>query len=515
VDDIEERLKETELEIYDRRPEHQISPTLDRIAMLVSMLGDPHRAFPVIHVTGTNGKTSMTRMIDSLLRERGLRTGRFTSPHLVSARERIAIDGVPLSAERFVEVYDELLPYIQLTDDRQPVPLSFFEVLTGMAFAAFADAPVDVAVIEVGLGGRWDATNVADGSVAVIGPVALDHMQWLGDTIEQIASEKAGIIKPGSVAILAQQPQVAAAQTVLAHASTVGAPVAREGIEFGVLSRERAVGGQQIALRGLRSTYDDIFLPMFGAHQAGNAACALAAVEAFAGVSSTAPAGDNSPDTIELGPGLSPAGLDADLVRDGFAKTSSPGRLEILRRSPTVIVDAAHNPAGMAAMAEALTESFTFEDVIGVLSVSADKDVTGLLSELEPVLTSVVVTANSSERSMPASALGAAAREIFGEDRVRVEERLDDAIEAAVGLADELSSGDNSLFGSAGVLITGSVITVGDARALLAPKRPADGPPEEAGTPARFAPPAARAGTGDSEGSPETDLYGFTVGDLQ
>lgn len=517
MDDIEERLKETELEIYDRRPEHQISPTLDRIAMLVSMLGDPHRAFPVIHVTGTNGKTSMTRMIDSLLRERGLRTGRFTSPHLVSARERIAIDGVPLSAERFVELYDELLPYIQLTDDRQPAPLSFFEVLCGMAFAAFADAPVDVAVIEVGLGGRWDATNVADGSIAVIGPIAMDHMQWLGDTIEQIAAEKAGIIKPGSIAILAQQPQIAAAETVLAHASAVGAPVAREGIEFGVLSRMRAVGGQQIALRGLRSTYDDIFLPMFGGYQAGNAACALAAVEAFAGVSSTVPASrsDDGRDTIELGPGLSPAGLDADLVRDGFAKTSSPGRLEILRRSPTVIVDAAHNPAGMAAMAEALTESFTFEDVIGVLSVSGDKDVAGLLSELEPVLTSVVVTANSSERSMPAAALGAAAREVFGEDRVRVTERLDDAIEAAVGLADELSSGADDLLGSAGVLITGSVITVGEARALLAPRRPADAPPEEASTPARFAPPAARAGTEDSEGSPETDLYGFTVGDVQ
>ncbi|HEX6449214.1 MAG TPA: dihydrofolate synthase, partial [Trebonia sp.] len=227
VEDIEERLRETELEIYARRPEHQISPTLDRIAMLVSLLGDPHRAFPVIHVTGTNGKTSMTRMIDSLLRERGLRTGRFTSPHLISARERICIDGVPLSPERFVELYDEILPYIQMVDDSQPAPLSFFEVLTGMMFAAFADAPVDVAIIEVGLGGRWDATNVADGAVAVIGPVGMDHMQWLGNTIEEIAGEKAGIIKPGSTAILAQQ-QLAAAEVLLAQAATVGATVARE-----------------------------------------------------------------------------------------------------------------------------------------------------------------------------------------------------------------------------------------------------------------------------------------------
>src|SRR6185437_9645804 len=232
---LAEQLREVELAIGSRRAEHQIDPTLDRIAALVSLLGDPHRAFPVVHVTGTNGKTSTTRMIEALLRERGLRTGRFTSPHLVSMRERICVDGVPLSEERFVEIYEELLPLIQLTDDRQPAPLSFFEVLTGMAFAAFADAPVDVAVIEVGMGGRWDATNVADGAIAVIGPVAMDHTQWLGDTIEAIASEKAGIIKPGAVAILAQQPQVAAAEVVLEHAAAVGATVAREGIEFGVL----------------------------------------------------------------------------------------------------------------------------------------------------------------------------------------------------------------------------------------------------------------------------------------
>ena len=327
--DIDERLREVEREIFARRPEHQIDPTLDRIAMLASLLGDPQRSFPIIHVAGTNGKTSMTRMIDALLRERGLRTGRFSSPHLVSIRERIAVDGVPLSAERFVELYDEILPYVQLVDDKQPAALSFFEVLTGMMFAAFADAPVDVGVIEVGLGGRWDATNVADGAVAVIGPVAMDHMQYLGDTIEQIAAEKAGIIKPGATAIIAQQ-QLAAAEVVLAQAAAVGATVAREGIEFGVVAREMAVGGQQLVLQGLRGTYADIYLPLFGAHQAANAACALAAVEAFAGVADS--------DVV----------LDPGLVKDGFAKVSSPGRLEVLRRSPTVLADAAHNPAGCA-----------------------------------------------------------------------------------------------------------------------------------------------------------------------
>jgi folylpolyglutamate synthase/dihydrofolate synthase len=489
VDDVDERLREVELEIADRRPEHQISPTLERIAMLTSMLGDPQRTFQVIHVTGTNGKTSMARMIDSLLRERGLRTGRFTSPHLVSMRERICIDGVPLSPERFVEVYEELLPYVQLTDDRQLAPLSFFEVLVGMAFAAFADAPVDVAVIEVGLGGRWDATNVADGAVAVVGPVAMDHMQWLGDTIEAIAAEKAGIIKPGSIAVIAQQPQVTAASVLLEHAASVGASVVREGIEFGVLAREIAVGGQSLTLRGLRGEYDQVYLPLFGAYQAGNAACALAAVEAFAGVSAIVGQDDGS--SLELGPG--DTGLSADLVRDGFAQASSPGRLEILRRSPTVIADASHNPAGMAATIDALAESFRFSRLIGVLAVAADKDVTGMLEDLEPVLSQVVATTNSLPRSMPAAELGVIAAEIFGEDRVIVADRLDDAIEAAVTLADE-SAGPDEIPGSSAVLVTGSVVTAGDARALLAPGRAADGDvPPPPGTPSR---------------------HSFTVGDL-
>jgi dihydrofolate synthase/folylpolyglutamate synthase len=465
--DIEERLREVELEIMDRRPEHQISPTLDRIALLTSMLGDPQRAYQVIHVTGTNGKTSMTRMIDSLLRERGLRTGRFTSPHLVSMRERICIDGAPLDAERFVEVYEELLPYFQLTDDRQPAPLSFFEVLVGMAFAAFADAPVDVAVIEVGLGGRWDSTNVADGSVAVIGPVGLDHTQWLGDTVEAIAAEKSGIIKPGAIAVIAQQPQVTAAEVLLARAAEVGATVVREGIEFGVLSREVAVGGQSLTLRGLRGTYDQVYLPLFGGYQAGNAACALAAVEAFAGVAETI--GPDQGGEEAAGPG----GLDAALVREGFAKATSPGRLEVLRRGPTVIADASHNPAGMAATIDALQESFRFTRLIGVLAVAADKDVAGILADLEPVMDTIVVTANSSSRSMAPSELGELATEIFGEDRVVVRDRLDDAIEAAIALADDPQSADE-IPGSSAVLITGSVITAGDARALLAPGRTPD-----------------------------------------
>jgi dihydrofolate synthase/folylpolyglutamate synthase len=447
--DIETRMREVEQEIISRRPEHSVDLALDRMTDLVSLLGDPQRACPVIHITGTNGKTSTARMTDALLRSRGLRTGRFTSPHLVSIRERIVIDGAPISAERFVEVYDEVIPYVRLVDERHPVSMSFFEVLTGMAFAVFADTPVDVVVLEVGVGGRLDCTNVADGLVAVITPISIDHTRLLGSTVEEIAAEKAGIIKPGAVAVLAQQP-VGAAEVLLRYAVEAGATVAREGAEFGVLSREQAVGGQQLVLRGLRSTYEDIYLPLFGLHQAGNAACALAAVEAFAGVAD----GADVP-------------LDAGLVREAFAKVTSPGRMEIVRRSPTIIIDAAHNPAGMAATVAAVEESFNFARLTGVFAASGDKDVAGMLSELEPLLTDIVVARNSSDRAMEPEETAELAAEIFGEDRVQSAAHLDDAIEAAVTLADEAVAETGP--GSGGVLVTGSVITAGDARRLLAP----------------------------------------------
>jgi len=445
-------MREVEQEIFSRRPEHSVDLALDRMADLVGLLGDPQRACPVIHITGTNGKTSTARMIDALLRSRGLRTGRFTSPHLVSIRERICVDGASVTPERFVEAYEEILPFVALVDDRHPVAMSFFEVLTGMAFAIFADTPVDVMVLEVGVGGRLDCTNVADGSVAVITPIAIDHTRLLGHTIEEIAGEKAGIIKPGAVAVLAQQSRPAA-EVLLRRAAEVGATVAREGVEFGVLSHEQAVGGQQLALRGLRGTYEDIFLPLFGAYQAGNAACALAAVEAFAGVSSVS--------------GEAGEALDGELVREAFAKVSSPGRLEIIRRSPTIIIDASHNPAGVAATVAAVQETFTFTNLYGVFAASGDKDVAGMLSELEPLLDEIVVTRNSSDRSMETAEVAEIAAEIFGDDRVTSADRLDDAIEAAVTLADEAVV--EGLPGSGGVLVTGSVITAGDARKLLGP----------------------------------------------
>jgi dihydrofolate synthase / folylpolyglutamate synthase len=462
---VEARMREVEREIVSRRPEHSVDLALDRMAELISMLGDPQRACPVIHITGTNGKTTTARMIDALLRARGLRTGRFTSPHLVSIRERICVDGAPVDAERFVAAYEEIIPYVTLVDARHPAAMSFFEVLTGMAFTIFADTPVDVMVLEVGVGGRLDCTNVADGVVAVVTPISIDHTRLLGSTIEQIAAEKSGIIKPGAVAVLAQQP-LAAAEVLLRQAVEVGATVAREGVEFGVLSREQAVGGQQLALRGLRGIYDDIYLPLFGLHQAGNAACALAAVEAFAGVSDAAG-----------------AALDAELVREAFAHVSSPGRLEVIRRSPTIIIDASHNPAGMAATVAAVREAFSFTYLAGVFASYADKDVPGMLAELEPLLDEIVVTRNSSDRSMDPAVAAELAAEIFGEERVRSAARLDDAIDAAVALADEAGAG--GVPSGVGVLVTGSVIGAGDARRLLGPAGGQLPPEPPANQPAR------------------------------
>jgi len=478
TEDPQARLAAAEQEILARRPEHSIEPTLDRIRALTELLGDPQRAYPVIHITGTNGKTSTARMIETLLRARGLRTGLFTSPHLSSMRERICVDGQPLSAERFADAHDELVPYLDLVDAGQPVRLSFFEVLTAMAFAVFADAPVDVAVVEVGVGGTWDCTNVADGAVAVVTPISIDHTRYLGSTIPAIATDKAGIIKRGSVAVLAQQ-QLEAAEVLLRRVAEVGATVAREGLEFGVTSRELAIGGQLLGVRGLLGSYEELFLPLFGAYQASNAVCALAAVEAFAGASA---AGGVGHDGGGAGADGESVALDDDLVRQAFSEMSSPGRLEVVRRSPLVLVDSAHNPAGMAATVEALTEAFTVSGLVAVIAISEDKDVPGILDELEPAAAQLIVTGNSSARSMAPGKLAELATGVFGPDRVTETAWLDDAIEVAVRLTDEWDAGEArgaGLPGSAAVLVTGSVVTAGDARRLLgagAAEDPAPGP---------------------------------------
>jgi dihydrofolate synthase/folylpolyglutamate synthase len=470
-------LARVEKALSTRWPESRMDPTLDRIRILVDLLGNPQRAYPVVHLTGTNGKTSTARMVDSLLRSFGLRVGRTTSPHLESYTERISIDGEPVSGTRFGELYDDVAPYLELVDAQQKNPLSLFEVMTAMSFVAFADAPVDVAVIEVGLGGSWDSTNIADGQVAIITPIAIDHTRYLGNTVAEIATEKAGIIKSGAAAIFAAQ-QESAAEVLLHKAAEVGATVAREGLEFGIVERRPAIGGQLISLQGLSGRYDDIFLPLYGVHQAQNAACALAAVEAFFGsperladgtaerlgseAGGAAEESGNGVDGAAVGT-EGPQPLNVELIRAGFAEVTSPGRLEIVRTSPTVLLDAGHNPHGMAATIDAVSESFAFTRLVGVVAALSDKDVRGMLEVLEPALESIVVTENSSHRRLPVDDLAALAVQVFGAGRVTVEPRLDDAIDTGIQLAEEDIEG----LGSSGVLITGSVITAGDARMLL------------------------------------------------
>ena len=429
-----------------RAPEHDIDPTLDRVAEVLDLLGNPQRAYRGVHIGGTNGKTSTVRMIERLVREHGLRTGCFTSPHLSSVTERIMIDGEPVDAERFVGLWQDVAPYVHMVDARSQAAghprLSFFEVLTVMAYAAFADAPVDVAVVEVGMGGRWDATNVADGDVSVITPISLDHTRWLGDRLEDVAGEKAGIVKNGSTVIVAEQPE-AVEGVLLAAAATRGARVLREGVDLAVADRRVAVGGQMLDLQTPAGLYTEIYLPLHGAHQGHNALLALAATEAL------------------LRGGGPVAG---EVVEMAFADVTSPGRLELVRSSPPVLVDAAHNPAGAAALADTLTEAFDFARMVGVVAVLADKDAEGILGVLEPVLDEVVVTASASPRALEADDLVAIAQGVFGPDRVHLAERLDDAVALAVdlveqGLADEPAVG--------AVVVTGSITVVAEARILF------------------------------------------------
>ncbi|MDQ0800922.1 folylpolyglutamate synthase/dihydrofolate synthase family protein [Arthrobacter sp. SLBN-112] len=435
-------------ELLGRAPENKMEPRLAPLFRAMDVLGEPNKAFPIIHVTGTNGKTSTSRMIESVLRAHGLSTGRYTSPHLSKVTERISIDGHPVPDETFVRIWDEIRPYLQIVDSEleaegQP-RLTYFECLTILGFAIFADQPVNVAVIEVGLGGITDATNVGDGQVSVVTPISLDHTDLLGDTTEDIAREKAGIIKPGGYLISAAQP-IDAAQVLLEKAKEVGVPFRFEGVEFGVESRTVAVGGQMVTIQGIAGRYPDLLVPLHGSHQAQNAAVAVAALEAFFG-------GEKE--------------LDFEVLQEGFAAVTSPGRLEVVRTAPTIIVDAAHNPDGIKASAAALQEAFTFTKLVPVVGVLKEKDAEEILRELKESLGGLAdeycFTQSNSPRAVPAAELAELAVDLgFGEDKVHVAEKLDDALEWAV----ERAEANDDLSGA--VLVTGSITLVAEARILL------------------------------------------------
>ena len=427
-------------QLIARWPEHRIAPGTARVEALCELLGSPQRGYPVIQIAGTNGKGSTAIMIDALLRALGLRTGRYTSPHLIELTERISIDGEPISDESFDALVADTAPLVDLVDERaiDGVPMTFFEVMTALAYEAFAQAPVDVAVVEVGLGGVTDATNVMDAAVAVICPIDFDHTHLLGNSLTEIAREKAGIIKAGSQVVLAaQQPEAAA--VLVERCAEAGAKASLEGVDFGVLERTPGVGGQVLRLNTAGGAVNDLLLPLFGAHMAHNAALAVAAVEAFLG---------GKP-------------LPADVIAEGLGEVTAPGRLEIVRRSPTVVLDTCHNPHGARATMDALTETFAFTPLIGVVAVMADKDVDGLLRVFADEMSTIVcTTAAGTSRALPAQDLAERASGIVGDERVRIAASMADAIEMAVALADDAGP-------SAGVLIAGSVIAAGEARALL------------------------------------------------
>lgn len=439
-----ERSQEIYRQLLQRGNEANPEPDLTRIQQLMDFVGDPQNAQPIIHLTGTNGKTSTARMIEAMLREMNLRTGRYTSPHLSDVKERIAIDGQSITPAAFNAAWEDIEPFLAMVDAQslgQDGPrVSYFEALTALAFTAFSDAPVEVGIVEVGMGGQWDATNVVDSRIAVITPITRDHERWLGYSLTDIAAEKAGIIKPGSTVIIAEQePEVK--EILLQAAEEKDARAISEGTDLNVVDRQVAVGGQILTLQTPAATYDGIFLPILGAHQAHNALLALAAVEQF------------------IGSGGAVAG---EIVEQGFTSVSSPGRLELVRSSPTVLVDAAHNPGGARALGAALEEVFAFERTVAIVGMLDDKDVEAFLSELEPLITDVVVTEVASPRALSLTDMQEIAEDVFDEDRVHVAPRLDDAVDKAATLAE---SHDGPLGG--GIIITGSIVLVGHARILL------------------------------------------------
>lgn len=442
---LDEQMVKIGTAILERAPEHKVQPSISRVKAVLELLGNPQNTYQVVHITGTNGKTTTTRVVEQIIRESGLRTGRFTSPHLHTMRERIVIDGDNISVADFIATWQEIEPYVRMVESNSAntsgTKLSFFEILTVMAYVAFANAPVDVAVVEVGMGGRWDATNVADGQVAVITPIALDHEKWLGASVTEIATEKVGIIKPKASVVSAEQ--IESVQAIIAQAvQDNSAYLVQENKEACVLSTEFAVGGQIITLQTPNAIYEDLYLPLAGVHQAHNVLLAVLAVEAFFGQQA----------------------LSATVIEEAIAQVKSPGRIEIVRSSPLVIVDAGHNPHGVQASLQALENHFGLRKVIAVYSAMADKDIEGVLDLLEPMVEALVLVEMDNPRAAKLEYLETIAQEVFGEDRVYTASNLSEAITKAADLAE---TDLEALVEDTGVIVLGSVYIAAQARQVL------------------------------------------------
>jgi len=414
-----------------RQPEHMPAPSLDRIRELVTYLDHPELTYPTIHVTGTNGKTTAARVATSVACAHGIATGLFTSPHLLSVTERFHVCGGDITEQEFADEWEHLEPYLELVDGLGHGEVTYFEAVTGLAFLWLADKPVGLGVFEVGMGGSWDATNPIAGDVAVITPIGMDHVAELGPTLTDIATEKAGIIKTGKVAVVrAQEPE--AALVLAARADSVGAHLLHEGPDWEVLDQLMAVGGQSFGLVGLYATYEDLYLPLFGRYAVANAAAGVVAVEALTGKA-----------------------LDEDALRAGLRDARSPGRLEIVGHEPLILLDGAHNPAGAVALAEAMGEFFTWDRLHLVIAVSANKDLDGMLAALAPIADAAYATRNDSVRSGDPVTVAEKLR-VLGTPT----DTMGSVTEALRAARAEASPRD-------AILVTGSLFTVADAMRAL------------------------------------------------
>lgn len=427
--------------LLERVGEANPRPRIEPVRRLAELAGSPQLDFPVIQVAGTNGKTSTSRAIESLLRAHGLRTGLFTSPHLVDFTERFAIDGEPIDEELLASAWQELQLPLEVVDAELEAaghgPITFFEALAVLAFAAFADAPVEVGVIEVGMGGEWDATNIVDAQVAVITPIGLDHTGILGDDIAEIARTKAGIIKAGSTVVSAAQED-AAIEMITAAAKAQNAPLHVYGRDFDMVDDRLAVGGRQIDVRGISGVgYDPAFVPLYGQHQAENVTLAIAAVEAFFGADRPVP---------------------EEVLDEGLGQLTSPGRLQLIASDPIMYVDAAHNPHGAKALVRAVNESFSFEELVLVIGVLEEKDAAGLMRELAPIAHRVILAPVASPRSTDTEVLYDIAETEIHDTHVEVAHSLPEALDEAR----EWAAGESGR----AVLVVGSVLLAGEAIAI-------------------------------------------------
>jgi len=411
-----------------------VRPGLAQIEGLLAMMGDLHLTYPVVHVTGSKGKTSVSRMITLLGAAHGLSVGTYTSPHLETVEERFAYNGQQMTSEEFAQAVADVAAFDSLIDDDPERRLTYFEFATAVGLAWFAERAVDLGVVEVGLGGRLDATNIVQSSVAVVASIALEHTEYLGDTIESIAIEKAAILKPGGSLVTGELPAEAEA-AMAGRAAEQGGRYVVSGRDFRVTDEVLAVGGWDISVDGIYEHYDELHLPIHGRHQLGNAAIAIAATEELLG-----------------------RALDPEAVRDGFAALTLPGRLEVAGRHPLVVLDGAHTPESMEAGAAALDEEFPpflWKVVVGVLG---DKRLDELVAALDGIAGDVFAVTAPSSRGVPAEEVAAAALAALPDHTVHVAGSVEDGLQAALAAAGE----------DGAVLITGSMYVAGEARSLLA-----------------------------------------------